>query len=258
MNDRTAYRKILTDCLTQESMPPSDETIRENKELTQDLLEEILLSDIRMYIDKTDVLANILSVVYDTDPNDKVAGIEQFFKQADAHDCAGVFAQDSALSEELKNKYIFELSEKIRYAKMQQESLRDTTSFNRHIEKVIGEMKDDFVVLYELSAAPEEIAPALEKFLEYTISVNTQSAWADFHELSRYAPFADHLKEIKSTLLHLFETSNMRPDALRYYIEQTDTDAIQSLRDILSETKTEEPERAKEIVEFAERMKLSV
>ena len=109
MNDRTAYRKTLTDCLTQDSMPPSDETILENKELTQDLLEEILLSDMCMYIDKTDVLTNILSVVYETDPNDKVAGIEQFFKQADAHACAGVFLNDSALTEALKNKYMFEL-----------------------------------------------------------------------------------------------------------------------------------------------------
>ncbi len=258
MNDRTAYRKILTDCLTQESMPPSDETILENRELTQDLLEEILLSDIRMYIDKTDVLTNILSVVYDTDPNDKIAGIEQFFKQADAHACAGVFLNDSALTEALKNKYMFELLEKIRFATMQQESLRDTASYNRHIEKVIGEMKDDFVVLYELESEPDELSAALEKYLTYTISINTISAWSDFHALSHYAPFADHLKEIKPTLLHLFETSGMRADALRYYVEQNDEDVIQTLRDVFSETKTEEPERAEEVAEFAERMKLSI
>ena len=258
MNDRTAYRKTLTDCLTQDSMPPSDETILENKELTQDLLEEILLSDMRMYIDKTEILTNILSVVYETDPNDKVAGIEQFFKQADAHACAGVFLNDSALTEALKNKYMFELLEKIRFAKMQKESLRDTASYNRHIEKVIGEMKDDFIVLYELDSEPEELSSALEKYLDYTLSINTISAWTDFHELSHYTSFADHLKEIKPTLLHLFKTSNMRADALRYYVEQNDTDALQILRDMLSETKEEEPERAKEIAEFAEKMRVSI
>ena len=258
MNDRTAYRKILTDCLTKESIPPSNETILENRELTQDLLEEILLSDIRMYIDKTDVLTNILSVVYDTDPNEKITGIEQFFKQADAYACAGVFLNDSALTEALKNKYMFELLEKIRFAKMQQESLRDTASYNRHIEKVIGEMKDDFVVLYELKSEPDELSAALEKYLTYTISINTISAWSDFHALSHYAPFADHLKEIEPTLLHLFETSSMRADALRYYVEQNDADAIETLRNVFSETKTEEPKRAKEIAEFAERMNVSI
>ena len=258
MNDRTAYRKMLTDCLTQDSIPPSDETILENKELTQDLLEEILLSDMRMYIDKTNVLTNILSVVYGTDPTDKVAGIEQFFKQADAHACAGVFLNDDALTEALKNKYIFELSEKIRFAIMQKESLRDTASYNRHIEKVIGEMKDDFIVLYELDSDPEELSSALEKYLDYTLSINTISAWTDFYELSHYPLFAEHLKEIKPMLMHLFETSNMRADALRYYVEQNDAEAIQTLQDVLSETKTEEPERAKEIAEFAAKMKLSI
>ena len=58
--------------------------------------------------------------------------------------------------------------------------------------------------------------------------------------------------------MHLFKTSNMRADMLRYYVEQNDTDAIETLRDVLSETKTEEPERAKEIAEFAEKMNVSI
>lgn len=97
----------------------------------------------------------------------------------------------TSFEEPMKNRCYFELVEKIRFAKMQRESLRDTGAYNRHIAKSIHEMKNELMMLFELGVEKEEIQSVLEKYLEFTGSVGTEQAWEDYDALKAYPLFAE-------------------------------------------------------------------
>lgn len=109
-----------------------------------------------------------------------------------AHNASSImkfFAADVSLSNSLKNFYIFRIIEKIRFAKLQRESLRDTSAYNRHIEKVLTEVKDALRVLFELDTSYDELEAILEKYYEFNRHVNIPSSWIEFFSLKGYDTF---------------------------------------------------------------------
>lgn len=105
------------------------------------------------------------------------------------------FRSDLALADFLKNSYIYRIIEQIRFAKMQRESLRDTTAYNRHIEKILTEVKDALRVLFELGTSYEELEAILEKYYEFNRHVNISSSWIEFFSLKGYETFNRFIKK---------------------------------------------------------------
>jgi hypothetical protein len=117
-----------------------------------------------------------------------VEEIKGFMEERGLQHQAGIL-KGSRFEEPMKNKCYFDLAEKIRFAKMQRESLRDTGAYNRHIAKSLSEMKQTLVIIFELGIQPEEILPILQQYQEYTGSVQTEQAWADYDALKVYPVF---------------------------------------------------------------------
>lgn len=97
----------------------------------------------------------------------------------------------TTMEEPMKNRCYFELAEKIRFAKLQRESLRDTGAYNRHVAKSLHEMKNALEILFQLGVEREEILPVLKQYLELTGSVNTEQGWSDYDALKVYPLFAE-------------------------------------------------------------------
>lgn len=124
--------------------------------------------------------------------NHKEAGIEEIRDQLERHqwyDQAHVLV-GTPYEELMKNRCYFELAEKIRFAKLQRKSLRDTGAYNRHIAKSLHEMKNALEILFQLGVEREEVLPVLKQFLEFTGSVNTSEGWSDYDDLKSYPVFA--------------------------------------------------------------------
>ncbi len=102
--------------------------------------------------------------------------------------------KDTDLMNSLKNFYIFRIIEKIRFAKMQRESLRDTAAYNRHIEKVLTEIRDALRVLFELNTSYDELEAILEKYYEFNRHVNIAKSWIEFFSLKDYDTFNHFIK----------------------------------------------------------------
>lgn len=142
--------------------------------------------------DKTEEAVNLVRLLYEgnnTDTKNKFALIRKFIDETSCFSFAGIFSRDPELSEGLKNLYFFDLVEKVRFSKMQQESLRDTSTYNRHIEKSLTEMKNALAVLFELGSEYTEVQSVLEKYFEFTRHVNTSKAWLEFDSLKKYPVF---------------------------------------------------------------------
>ncbi len=174
--------------------------------------------------------------------------VARFFAEAKANEIAGVFYHDEQLAGELKNRYMFDLIEMIRFAKMQRESLRDTASYNRHIEKALGDMKNNLVVLLQLKSTQEELLPVLAKYYEFTKNVNTAKVWVKFHSLYRYDTFELFLKQIKSELLGTYKRGTLRAEALKSYIERGDADAMETYMETLMETALDDRNKTEEMI----------
>lgn len=95
--------------------------------------------------------------------------------------------------EELKNKYFFDATEKIRYANMQEKSLRNTEVYHRHVKKVMTDLRDDIANLFELGVDMIELDPILDKYVEYVKSVNSDEVWAEYRSLEKYDAFKEYV-----------------------------------------------------------------
>ncbi|MFZ7120848.1 MAG: hypothetical protein ACOWWH_07865 [Eubacteriaceae bacterium] len=123
------------------------------------------------------------------------ACIKEFINDTASYKNAGIFAKEAEISDMLKNMYMFDLVEKIRFSKLQKESLRDTSSYNRHIEKSLTNMKNSLIVLFELEADYKEVFAALEKYYEFNRHVNTEKCWSEFNSLKSYSSFNKFLEK---------------------------------------------------------------
>lgn len=132
---------------------------------------------------------NELKEFLESDEKRSMEDVKIFITEKEIHDQAALL-KGTLFEEGIKNKSYFELAEKIRFAKLQRESLRDTGAYNRHIAKSLHEMKNELTILFELGIEREEIEAVLDKFLEYTGSVGTKEAWDDYDALKVYPLFS--------------------------------------------------------------------
>ncbi|MBF7096481.1 hypothetical protein IWB18_04945 [Alkalibacter sp. M17DMB] len=99
------------------------------------------------------------------------------------------FLAETEMGGQLINLYFFDIVEKIRFSKLQKESLRDTSTYNRHIAKALTEIRNALAVLFELKTSDNELKDILEKYLEFNIHVNTDNCWKEFDSLRGYNVF---------------------------------------------------------------------
>lgn len=132
---------------------------------------------------------NELKGFLESDETRSIEDVKTFISEKELQDQAAVL-KGTQFEEGIKNKSYFELAEKIRFAKLQRESLRDTGAYNRHIAKSLHEMKNELMILFELGIEKEEIEAVLEKYLEFTGSVGTKQAWEDYDALKAYPIFS--------------------------------------------------------------------
>lgn len=145
---------------------------------------------------KTKPLVELIKLLYKNDNTKNLdACIKEFINDTASYKNAGIFAKETEMSDMLKNMYMFDLVEKIRFSKLQRESLRDTSSYNRHIEKSLTDMKNALIVLFELEADYKELFTALEKYYEFNRHVNTEKCWSEFNSLESYSSFNKFLEE---------------------------------------------------------------
>lgn len=105
------------------------------------------------------------------------------------------FTTDTSLSNSLKNLYISRIIEKVRFAKMQKDSLADTAAYKRHTTKTLKIINDALRVLFELDAGYDELEAILEKYCELTRQVNTANCWMEFFSLKEYDIFNQFIEE---------------------------------------------------------------
>lgn len=242
----TLKKYLLTDCETDLVA-----LVCTDRKLASDTLKELISEQKEELKSHTDKIAAVLTVLYndsDGDVSDPVSLFYRYIADSYLYKDASVCQDDELLCGGLKNKYLFDLIEKIRFAKMQRESLRDTTSYNRHIEKSISDMRNDLTVLFELGCSLEETEPVLEKYLEYNINVNTARNWLKLDGLSKYVPFRTFLVKSEPQILNLFHRGSIRTESLKYFVEAKDTKAIDIYMNTLAETAAEEIDRAREMI----------
>lgn len=243
---KTLREFLLTDCETDLTS-----LIGEERKLASDTLKELITEQKKELTDHTDKIISVLAVIYidsGVDTQDPVQLMYRYIADAYLYKESGVCSKDDLLCGGLKNRYLFDLIEKVRFAKMQRESLRDTASYNRHIEKAISDMRNDLTVLFELQCTLEETESVLEKYLEYNINVNTSRNWLKLNGLAKYEPFRSFLVKSKPQLLNLFKRGSIRPEALKYFIETKDVESIDLYMNTLAETAVETLEKASEMI----------
>lgn len=244
---KTALRKyLLTDCQT--DLPA---LVCTDRKLASDTLKELISEQKEALKAHTDKITAVLTVLYNdsnADLSDPVSVFYRYIADSYLYKDASVCQNDELLCGGLKNKYLFDLIEKIRFAKMQRESLRDTTSYNRHIEKSISDMRNDLTVLFELRCTYEETAAVLEKYLEYNINVNTARNWLKLDGLSKYEPFRKFLMQSKDQILNLYSRGSIRTESLKYFVESKDVQTIEIYMKTLVQTAAEDRAKAEEMI----------
>lgn len=137
---------------------------------------------------KSDNLMNVMHFIDFTLKNEKELVCNPSF-------VVKCFASDIDLSNALKNLYIFRIIEKVRFAKMQRDSLSDPAAYKRHTTKALTVIKDALRVLFELNADYDELEAILEKYYELNCQVNTTNCWTEFFALKGHGTFDQFIKE---------------------------------------------------------------
>ncbi len=159
----------------------------------------------------------------------QIVMIHRFIEETGNYQIAGIFKNDIELAGELKNLYMFDLIEKIRFSKMHKESLRDTSTYNRHIKKALTEMRNDLGALFELGADYAETLPVIEKYYEFNRYVNTIRGWNEFYSLKDYPQFQKYLIEKEDTIIHDYEQKGLLTESIQAFLEAKNEKAIAAL-----------------------------
>lgn len=179
--------------------------------------------------------------------NDSARAAARFLKDLRNLYAVKAFAGDSFMRGALKNAVMSDIVELIRFAYLQKKNLGGSVVYNRHLEKVLGDMNDAVAVLCELGADSDEISPVLEKCFEFTCNLNTPKVWVEFYKLSRYAAFGEYIAKKENLIIGMFEAGSLNEESLRPFFSSSDSRAAASLKSVYEELLTEDPPRAAEI-----------
>ena len=163
----------------------------------------------------------------------------KFLGECSDASCAKVFAEDAILRENIINNYCSVMANFIVFSTAQRKNLKDTASYNRHIDKALPEMRDSLMILFELGANEGEYLNSLDKYFEFTYYVNTPDSWALFNSLYAYESFNKYVHSIEEKFLGIYLRSNLFPQSVVKFVSEGNgsfTDAfITALSELASE-----------------------
>ena len=243
--------KIFTRCYQGESIA-FDEQIP-SKEIKKSLA-QYLLSHRKEVSGEGEKTLSLLKLLEERDGrsySDDAGLIAMFLEETWVYRAAFAFCQDELLCGALKNRFTFDMIEKIRFSKLQRKNLKDTASYNRHIEKALSEMNGALTALYELGAEDMELEAVLDKYFEFNWYVNTPANWEEFYTLSEYGGFRRFLASRENELLSLYRRSNLAPQSILPLLQEKNPRAADVFFRVLAENAAETPKRAAEVCEGA-------
>jgi len=141
-----------------------------------------------------------------------------FLSECPDKSAAKVFRDNAHLREAIINNYCSVMANFIVFSTAQRKNLKDTASYNRHIDKALPEMRDSLMILFELGAKEGEYLTSLEKYFEFTYYVNTRDSWSLFNSLYVYEDFAKYVQNIREQFLGIYLRSNLLPESIEKFV----------------------------------------
>ncbi len=160
---------------------------------------------------------------------------------------AKVFIADSVIRESVINNYCSVMANFIVFSTAQRKNLKDTASYNRHIDKALPEMRDSLMILFELGANEGEYLTSLDKYFEFTYYVNTPDSWNLFNSLYAYESFVKYVDSIKEKFLGIYLRSALLPEAVKKFVEEGDEKFTEAFITALSELASENTPSARKM-----------
>ncbi len=152
---------------------------------------------------------------------------------------AGIFGDNGTVREGIINNYCSVMANFIVFSTAQRKNLKDTASYNRHIDKALPEMRDSLMILFELRAEEGEYITSLDKYFEFTYYVNTPDSWNLFNSLYVYESFVKYVESIKEKFLGIYLRSALLPQAVKKFVEEGDEKFTEAFITALSELASE-------------------
>ena len=152
--------------------------------------------------------------------------IMKFIKGSEDVNSTIPFKSEEMVSMYIKNQMMFYLIEVVRFSQMQKKNLKDTASYNRHLEKSLSDMTFAIAVSFELGSEVGEIESLLDKYFEFNYYVNTVVCWEGFNSLKVYEEFNKFTMKNEDMLFDMYEKTNLKYESIKDYIEAQNEKAI--------------------------------
>lgn len=152
---------------------------------------------------------------------------------------AGIYSEEASLREAVINHYCSVMANFIVFSAAQRKNLKDTASYNRHIDKALPEMCEALTVLFELGANEGEYLSSLEKYFEFTYYVNTPDSWKLFNSLYVYEDFSEYITSIREKFLGIYLRSALLPESILHFVMEGDEEFTKAYITALSELASE-------------------
>ena len=252
----------LKKCYKNEFTYEESGLLNEEKEEVGNAFKEFLEQNMSLVQKKPALTMQILHSFVVGDNKDSVEDVPLLEAYAEKADCDRIFEaikNDTLLAANVKNKYMFELIEVIRFAGLQKKNLKDNASYNRHVEKCLTDMMLDLRKVFMLDTDLVEIQMILDKYLEYNIYVNTPKNWVEFHSLSEFEGFRKYLETKHEFLLKTYLRNGLVYDSIKPYAENLEEDALKVLKQAIKDFEMDEPKKVEPLMkELSEKVKKAI
>ncbi len=163
----------------------------------------------------------------------------KFLDMVEDKSASVVFSENAFIRESVINNYCSVMANFIVFSTAQRKNLKDTASYNRHIDKALPEMRDSLMILFCLGANEGEYLTSLDKYFEFTYYVNTLDSWNLFNSLYVYESFSAYVDSIKEKFLGIYLRSSLLPQAVKRFVEEGDEKFTEAFLTALSELASE-------------------
>lgn len=171
----------------------------------------------------------------------------KFLTLSEDKSAARVFSEDVNLREGVINNYCSVMANFIVFSTAQRKNLKDTASYNRHIDKALPEMCESLTILFELGAKEGEYLTSLEKYFEFTYYVNTPDSWKLFNSLYVYEDFRIYIHGIREKFLGIYLRSALLPESVEVFVSEGDEEFTKAFITALSELASENISQARKL-----------
>ena len=186
---------------------------------------------------------NIIKNVFDKgESRTDYDAVMKFIKGSEDVNSTIPFKADEMVSMYIKNQMMFYLIEIVRFSQMQKKNLKDTASYNRHLEKSLSDMTFAIAVSFELGSDVGEIENLLDKYFEFNYYVNTVLCWEEFNSLKVYEEFNKFTSKNEDILFDMYKKTNLKYESIKDYIEGENEKAICAFSQVLLDKISDEKE----------------